>query len=299
MLQRIIANSPQVASSNEPWISLSVINTLLKPQEFRAGDSDTHFTARAVQENSGIPYTERAQIAKSWLDEYYTRLSGACPIFLDKTPRYYKILPQLASTFPEARFIILKRYPADVCRSVIKTWKNYSALKLAKEHYEDLSDAPLLLQEFLESEYKNRSYCLRYEDIVGNAQSTLKRLFHWLKIDFQESFLDPSRSTAVEGSLGDQSNVHLHDNPKDLSDRSLDRSIFNEPFINSYLADLGTDFLGRYGYEWEPQSKLSPSYRAYKLYGEHAGARQAYRFGHFLKVRTLLAMDSKPLHQKR
>ena len=40
--------------------------------------------------------------------------------FLDKTPRYYLIIPELMETFPEATFLFLVRNPLDVFSSILQ-----------------------------------------------------------------------------------------------------------------------------------------------------------------------------------
>ena len=42
--------------------------------------------------------------------------------FLDKTPRYYFIIPELHRVFPEARYIILLRNPLAVLASILDSW---------------------------------------------------------------------------------------------------------------------------------------------------------------------------------
>jgi len=51
--------------------------------------------------------------------------------FLDKTPRYYFIIPELKNVFPEAKFIILLRNPLAVLSSILNTWfqNNLQALQ--------------------------------------------------------------------------------------------------------------------------------------------------------------------------
>jgi len=42
--------------------------------------------------------------------------------FLDKTPRYYYILPELYRTFPEAKYILLLRNPLAILCSIFNTF---------------------------------------------------------------------------------------------------------------------------------------------------------------------------------
>jgi hypothetical protein len=47
--------------------------------------------------------------------QYAGQAIGGC-----KSPNYFDILPKLASEFPDARFIVIWRNPADVCRSIVR-----------------------------------------------------------------------------------------------------------------------------------------------------------------------------------
>jgi len=61
--------------------------------------------------------------------------------FLDKTPRYYYILPEIHEAFPEAHIIVLFRNPLAVLASILTTWVEDDWLSLHR-YRDDLLEAP-------------------------------------------------------------------------------------------------------------------------------------------------------------
>lgn len=63
-----------------------------------------------------------AQDMPSAVREVYGRyaLRKGATIWGDKSPNYYDNLTRLAHEFPEARFIVIWRDPADICRSILR-----------------------------------------------------------------------------------------------------------------------------------------------------------------------------------
>jgi hypothetical protein len=70
--------------------------------------------ATGIPENTvGLPNAFRA------VAEQYAQKKGAT-VWGCKSPNYYDCMNQLADWFPEARFIVIWRDPADVCRSIVR-----------------------------------------------------------------------------------------------------------------------------------------------------------------------------------
>lgn len=68
----------------------------------------------AIPENTvGLPNAFRA------VAEQYARKKGAT-VWGCKSPNYYDCMNRLADWFPEAKFIVIWRDPADVCRSIVR-----------------------------------------------------------------------------------------------------------------------------------------------------------------------------------
>jgi hypothetical protein len=70
-------------------------------------------TASIPENTVGLPNAFRA------VAEQYARKKGAT-IWGCKSPNYYDCMNQLADWFPDAKFIVIWRDPADVCRSIVR-----------------------------------------------------------------------------------------------------------------------------------------------------------------------------------
>ncbi len=87
--------------------------------------------------------------------------------FLDKTPRYYLIIPEIAQIFPDAKFIFLFRNPLQVISSVMKTWCK-GTLNGLHRYNNDLINGPQLLSEGYEI-LKDKSYCSAIRRICNKS----------------------------------------------------------------------------------------------------------------------------------
>ena len=66
-------------------------------------------------------YREGVRRMYGFLYDQALRVAGK-PYFVDKTPWYSLILPELAASFSEARFLILYRNPLAAFVSFVDTW---------------------------------------------------------------------------------------------------------------------------------------------------------------------------------
>ena len=185
----------------------------------------------------------------------YTRaleLSGK-KRFLDKTPRYYLIIPELLNTFPDARYIILLRNPMAVLSSVLKTWfYNEPAALKAKSNYRDMTEGPRALIEGIEM-LKDKAAIVYYENLVSAPNRCISNLCKFLEIDFDENMLDYGQRPPPMGQLGDQIGVFKHARP--VADEinkwttNLSRPELRT-FATEYLRLLGPETVARLGYDF-------------------------------------------------
>jgi Sulfotransferase family len=102
----------------------------------------------------------------------------------DKTPHYFEILPELATLFPDARFIYLVRDGRDVAMSWIDAgWQRY---------YEPGFEWPQAMACLRRDQrtYPDRVLEVRYEDLVRRAEDTVRRICDFLGEDFEPAMLD-------------------------------------------------------------------------------------------------------------
>lgn len=131
------------------------------------------------------PAPTHGEVLRVLLDTYAER-SGA-PAWGEKTPDHLRFVPEMARQFPEAVFIAIIRDPRDVCLSLRSmpwsrstlpeqawTWRTYAALV---DRYR--------------TDYEDRFFALRYEDLVTDPEATLRDVCAFLETPFHEAMLRP------------------------------------------------------------------------------------------------------------
>ncbi len=147
--------------------------------------------ARSVQTAARTAYLE------------YAQKKGAT-IGGEKSPNYFDCLTRLAEDFPDARFIVIWRDPASVCRSVqraasqAESWFDRGGFSLRvliglermREECDQLVSRGVPLFE------------LRYQDLINSPESAMKGICQFLEIPFvppMASLAGADRSAIYEG----------------------------------------------------------------------------------------------------
>jgi hypothetical protein len=170
--------------------------------------------------------------------------------FLDKTPRYFFIIPELIRIFPEAKFIILLRNPLGVLASILNTWVRGDWIRLSR-HRDNLLTAPRLLLEGIHH-LNGRALILHYENLVSKPTEQVVELCAHLGLDFYPDMLEYGKRPAPPGRMGDPTGADRHVRP---TAQSLDlwlelgRSRQTRHFLKAYLAALGPELLAGLGYD--------------------------------------------------
>jgi hypothetical protein len=126
--------------------------------------------------------------------QQYARKKGAT-VWGCKSPNYYDCMTELASWFPEAKFIVIWRDPADVCRSIVRAaekspWFARPGMDLRallgyrrmKKEADELLRRGVALHQ------------LQYDDLVGEPEVALTAICEFIGVPF-----DP-RMTSLEGA---------------------------------------------------------------------------------------------------
>lgn len=183
-------------------------------------------------------------------------------IFLDKTPRYYHILPQLQALFPDAQYIFLFRNPLAVLASIIDTWVHSDWLYLA--HYRhDLLHAPKRLIEGRDR-LGDSATSLRYEDLVTSPDAALKSLCGEIGLNYESRMVQYGNQSMTEWKMGDPASVYQRQRPDPTKvDQWIDRTQDPQAWrlLEEYLAYLGDDTLSSMGYVPETLSEQTKSAR--------------------------------------
>ena len=202
LLQKIVASNHVVATQAEPWFLLPLLYGG-NPEDY-----DSTVADKAIAEfMATLPDDTNTELGTKDIGRYaeyiYTAAASASPqaeLFVDKTPRYYYIIDQIAATFPEAKLVFLFRNPVSIIASTIKTWHS-GKLNLPVDHPDIQLGAELLAAGY--QKYKSRSHRVQYSDIITNPQATVQRLCEYVEIEYSSAMVHDFNQQNFSGSMGD------------------------------------------------------------------------------------------------
>ncbi|MCK4984333.1 MAG: glycosyltransferase, partial [Desulfobacterales bacterium] len=181
--------------------------------------------------------------------------------FLDKTPRYYYIIPELYRVFPKAKFIFLFRNPMAVMSSTLSTWFDNRPQNLRKSlNYHDLTKGPHYLVEGIKMVGKE-GIVVHYEELVKDPNQVINDICDKIGIPFNKHMLEYGKHRVPEGRFGDANTIHRHSKPVfDYVDKWIENLAGPGliDFANEYLSLLGADLITKMGYSYkEIENKLN------------------------------------------
>jgi len=252
LLQRILAGNGEIATTPEPWLALLPLALPGARVQHPAFKFQTG--QRALEDFlTTLPEGERAyrQAAGEMARSLY---NAACtaqrrPRFLDKTPLYSLIIPQLAEIFPEAEFIFLLRNPLAVLASVLDTWVGGEWVRLARHRY-NLLLAPQNLADGIDR-LGERAVVVHYEALVQRPEEVVGALCGRLGLAFSPAMLQYRAASFPGGRMGDPAGVHRHTRPTPEGLNgwlALGGTRQTRHFALAYLDALGPALLARLGY---------------------------------------------------
>ena len=241
LLQRILSNHPDVATTAEPWVLLPLI-------DMKKGDSLSKFSSetstKAINNfskkvESGPNYNEL--LANFVLSLYKGAATNSALYFVDKPPRYYYIIDEIIELFPKAKFIFLFRNPVQVFSSILTTWNNNSFSKLYRNK-DDLLLGPVLLSQDYDK-YKNISISIDYQELVTNNEACCKKLHDYIGLsgDWQQ-LVGLNDNTFALDEMGDPTGQYKY---KNITCEPLQKwhEIFNNKlrkwYLKKYIKSLG------------------------------------------------------------
>lgn len=251
LIQRVLMSHKDIHSVSEPWLLLPMFYPYAKPGVISEYSSVTCRNALAdfieILPSGDEDYREAIRDFSFQL--YQKQCRNKERYFLDKTPRYYHILPEMAATFPNAKFIFLFRNPVHIFSSVIQTWGN-GGFRNLHTSYTDIYDGPSLLSKGYEL-LKSKSYALKYEDFVAEPERYAKELCEYLDIEFSNEMISGLGRITNEGRMGDPTGIKEY---SQVSAKSLEKwkVSFNSPFrkrlLTRYIHGIDSSVFFSQGY---------------------------------------------------
>lgn len=252
LLQRILMGHPQIASAAEPWLLLPLVYA--RKNEGMLSEYSHAIGQKALNEfvaqlpGGEVAYSEELAAFANAL--YTKQCTRGETYFLDKTPRYYLIIPEIAKLFPDAKFIFLFRNPVHVFGSIVQTWCN-GRLKKLYAFDRDLHVGPLALSQGYEL-LRERSVAVQYEALVSDAPAQIRIICDYLEIDYDTRMMEAIDERQFEGTMGDPTGVQQY---KRVSSGSLDKwkKVFDTKvrrgLLESYIHRMPESTLEIQGYD--------------------------------------------------
>ncbi len=250
LVQRVLGTHPQIGTSAEPWILLSLMGSLQETGFYSWANN--HLIRKAVKEFCAT-LPNGAATYRHHLRQFVTGLYAASlgPLqthFLDKTPRYHLIVDEIMGLFETARFIFLWRNPLAIVSSLIDTWAR-GKWKL----YTYEIDLYMGLQKLVAAYESDaaRSYAVRYETLIRHGETAWPKLFDYLDLDMPVDLWGGFQKATIPGSMGDA----LAKTTDSVQAHSLDKwlSTFNNSYrkmwARRYLNSIGQHRLAVMGYD--------------------------------------------------
>ena len=218
---RLVQNSlePDTASNNlmpifivgMPRSGTTLVEQIISSHSHVTGAGELHFVDQFGAAIACGFFEANDQALLNFRDEYLMKLenvSNGNQIVTDKMPQNFRYIGLLATAFPEAKIVHVKRNPAAVC------WANYKQYFASKglgycyaiddvlsyhKLYENLMD-------FWGSSLSKKIYNLNYELLTVNQESETRQLIEYLGLDWDEKCLSPQSNTR---SVATASNVQV------------------------------------------------------------------------------------------
>lgn len=265
LLQRVLGSHPDVHTASEPWLMLAPLNAL-RPCGYPA-----EYHARLAQKATldflqGLPdgdeaYRDGVRRMYSYLYGHALDESGK-RYFLDKTPLYYLIIPELYRVFPDARYIILLRNPLAVLNSFLTRWIKGDWLGLSV-HRRDLMQAPRLLLQGI-ALLGPQARVVRYEQFVADPLRQTRRICVELGLDFMPEMVEYGRASLPHWHFGDEYEVYRQERPvPQIATQWISELAHPQVwrFAHDYLLALGRNTVEQMGYSYDELTQVLAAHR--------------------------------------
>lgn len=238
LLQRVLMSHSKIASVAEPWLMLPFSYAYKSQGVLTEYSHNVSFPAMEdfignLPNKENDYYDALGEFASTL---YRKQCKNNELYFLDKTPRYYLIIPEILKAFPDAKFIFLFRNPIHVMSSMMNTWSNGNFRKLYLFE-RDLNFGPEALSRGCEL-LSNKAIAVQYEQFVSNPIDALTKICKYLDLEVEKSMLDSFSNADTKGRMGDSTGVFEY---KSVSAASLDK--WKQTFSTNYRKKIAAKYL--------------------------------------------------------
>ncbi|MGC6505294.1 MAG: sulfotransferase family protein [Coraliomargaritaceae bacterium] len=249
LLQRLIMGHPTIASCGEPWVALPLVYML--KNKGTIAEYGHHSAACSIESFvEGLPNGQDdywSAVARFLSDLYALKAFDGATHFIDKTPRYYKILPEIRKIFPESPIFLLVRNPLGVFASMLNFMKgDLRYLPMWKNDWMEGHDR---MAEAMESSDK-KFHVVRFESLLKDPPTTLTELMRTLELEYVPSQMDELMERQLNRGDPTGSTLYKHINTAPLNSwRGTINSPAKKRLALNWLRDLPDDIWIALGYD--------------------------------------------------
>lgn len=213
LLRKVLDSHSRIVSPAETWFLLPLLDLWTG-----TGTADGFKRSQAAAALRSITdETTFRRACRAFAETIYeqVRTGVAADVFIDKTPPYLAIAPELAETFPDARFIVLARDPRGTLHSRA-TWRHATKRDPAA-HVNGVVRDTRQLASFVEST-GDRACLVRYEDLCTDPDSIGRAITSFLGLPYEPAMVTYGDHAHVEG-YGDENAAASRAPHRDSIDR--------------------------------------------------------------------------------
>jgi SAM-dependent methyltransferase len=264
LLQHIIAGHPAVGATAEPWILLPAVYALREGglRSEYGGEAGYVGLSQFLEQLAEGQARYVAAVRTMALELYGAFLGDhKKERFLDKTSRYYLIVPELVRMFPEARYVVLVRNPLAMLASYLDVMLrgDWRALGNPPIQNDLLRGYPLVRQAV--EELGARAAIVSYEALVGEPERVVQELCEALQLEYVPAMVEYGVRGVLPGRLVDPRSIHRHSRPvTDYTEtwRTRFRSASEVELAHAFLAHLGQPLVEALGYDHDDLYRALP-----------------------------------------
>jgi Sulfotransferase family len=237
LLQRTLMVHDKIATTSEPWIMLPQVYSYKETGSL--SEYSNLLSSKGVNDLiNNLPNKQKDynESLRDFITDIHKKLARKNETyFLDKTPRYFLIIPEIIKIFPDAKFIFLFRSPEQIYSSMLQTWSK-NKLKPFLGSYYDLTEGYEKLSLGY-SKFKKKSIVVKYEDFVVNPEVELKRIMNYLDLKYDSKMIKGFSKQNTGGRLGDPTGIINYDK---ISIQSLEKwkKTFNTSFRKKIACNI-------------------------------------------------------------
>ena len=285
LLQKVLGSHSAIHTQSEPWLALQPLFGLRETG--LAADYSAKLALIGVRDFlSQLPEGEDAywEAVRRMLGHLYSRAlqESGKQFFLDKTPRYTMILPELRRVFPNAHFLFLVRNPIAVLASIIETWAPDDCVECIRPFRTDLTLAPARILEASRHPHGS-SIVVHYEDLAAEPARIVRQICGHLRIPFEPAMIEYGKSDTGRKRFryGDIATLNRNSRPVASRIARWKRTLsspLRKAWAHGCLQSLGAATVNELGYDFDKLAAAFPAQAGFEGAWDEiirAGVRQS------------------------